>query len=258
MVNGKYFITDSPSVSTEGLFYFWYIEEPKPTKMDLEPTCEIIFQLHKSQKGVRWAKEILREYQLASTARTKLLQEKIILNPAYGDRTQLNPDVHDCGSYEQALSLLKHKNKYTLSVFAFFKQNGFDGEYFWSTISSACNILSEDSEDTKNILCYQEYIYKSISTQDGDLVKANPQNITAALHGILIPENKKSSSIDLSGNKGIINYQNQDSDSINSISKTPPKQTNATIAKTIKWFFLIVGAIAAVLTATKLAWDWPK
>lgn len=161
-----------------------YIQATKPTTVDLEQTCEVIFQLHKSQAGVTWTKEIYREYELARTAKDKLLKEEIIFNPKYGDRTQLNSMVIDCDSYQQALSLLKHKSKYTLSVFAYFKQNGYDGEYFWSTISSACNIPIEDSENTKNILYYLEYIYKSNSSDNGDLIKANQQNITAALHGI--------------------------------------------------------------------------
>jgi hypothetical protein len=153
--------------------------------VNLEQTCEAIFQLHKSNQGVSWTKELGRKYELAYTAKDRLLKEEIILEPQYGDRTKLNPTAHNCDSYEQALSLIKHGNKYTLSVFAFFKQKGFDGEYFWSTISSACDIPSEDSEDTKNVLCYQEYIYKSTLTQEGDLVKAKPENITAALHGIV-------------------------------------------------------------------------
>jgi len=153
--------------------------------VNLEQTCEVIFQLYKSSPtgGVVWTKEIFQKYELAYKAKDRLTNEEIIINPTYGD-PKLNPIVNDCNSYEQALGLLKYKSKYAVPVFTYLKQNGYNGEYFWSEISSACNIPSEDSEDTMIILSHQEYIYKTGSTDHDDLIKANPENITAALHGL--------------------------------------------------------------------------
>jgi len=83
-----------------------YIQEPKPTNVNLEQTCEVVFQLYKSSQTGRitWTKEISQKYELAYKAKDRLLKDEILINPTYGDE-KINPIVNDCNSYEQALSL---------------------------------------------------------------------------------------------------------------------------------------------------------
>ena len=74
---------------------------------------------------------------------------------------------------------------YKLASFKAFREDGNEigDEVAWNNIAKKANIPQEMWEDMKNILIHQGYIRKTVATQQGDLVRANP-NVVAAIYGL--------------------------------------------------------------------------